>query len=75
MAGNVWEWCYDWYDSSYYASSPLESPSGPASGLERVVRGGSFINSDYFVQSGTRSKMPPDNRNNAVGFRTVLELK
>jgi formylglycine-generating enzyme required for sulfatase activity len=46
MAGNVWEWCRDWYDANYYANSPDHNPTGPDSGKSRVVRGGSCFTGD-----------------------------
>ena len=42
MSGNMWEWCSDWFDSSYYLSSPQHNPQGPSSGSRRVNRGGSW---------------------------------
>jgi formylglycine-generating enzyme required for sulfatase activity len=72
--GNAWEWCNDWFGADYYASSPSTDADGPETGQERVLRGGSYANSDYFAQSGVRSKMAPAMASGTIGFRAVLQL-
>lgn len=42
MSGNLWECCWDWHSSSYYSSSPSNNPKGPASGSNRLMRGGAY---------------------------------
>jgi len=70
MAGNVWEWVYDWHNAAYYATSPLHSPLGPREGTLRVVRGGSWLASDTRMLSCShRHKVPPDTYSYGIGFR------
>jgi formylglycine-generating enzyme required for sulfatase activity len=71
MSGNVWEWVNDWYSSSYYASSPSSNPTGPASGTNRVLRGGYWSSSAFIVRSSNRLNLTPGSVSSINGFRVA----
>jgi formylglycine-generating enzyme required for sulfatase activity len=75
MAGSLWEWTNDWYDENYYSESPVDNPTGPETGLMKIIRGGAWPNNNLAdrIRSANRSNFTADFISATVGFRCARD--
>lgn len=71
MSGNVWEWVRDWFGP--YPGDRVDNPAGPETGVQKIVRGGSWHNPEYYVHAAMRFKLDPNVSLNSVGFRCAYD--
>lgn len=77
MAGNVWEWAFDWWSPDYHMTGPRNNPTGPDAGDRRVIRGGSYLCHDSYCNRyrvAARTSNTPDSSTGNMGFRCVRDL-
>jgi formylglycine-generating enzyme required for sulfatase activity len=74
MAGNAWEWVNDWWSTSYYSASPTANPQGPATGAERVLRGGSWFLDGFWARGANRLNGSPGTQHFDIGFRCAADV-
>ncbi|MEM4360130.1 MAG: formylglycine-generating enzyme family protein [Candidatus Bilamarchaeaceae archaeon] len=75
VAGNVWEWCADWYNKEYYKISSKKNPQGPEAGTDKVIRGGGWAYEAGDLRCARRGRAWPRIGGTNIGFRVVFDIE
>lgn len=75
MAGNVYDWCSDWFHAETYKYAPSDNPMGAVDGRRKVIRGGSWQpRGEYAARCANRAAAEPTRANHNVGFRIAIDI-
>ncbi len=77
ITGNTWEWCSDWFDPTHHAYASRTNPTGPAQGIGKVMKGGSYLCHHSYCNRyrvAARTSNTPDSATTNIGFRCVRDI-